>query len=79
MFRPRSPKAREQRAQAYLTAHPDDATAVEHALKVLRAKPKASAEEIAEKYAGHPIDPEQWKTIAWRWERIWQALAEPEK
>ena len=75
----RERKAREQRAQQYLIAHPEDASAVAVALETLRRNPKASAKDLAENYAAHGLPEEHWTSIAWRWERIWQALVAPEK
>ena len=73
MFEFISRAIRKRRALRYAKAFPEDLAAVQAILAALDLHAK-SAREAADILAGRLLSDSEWRSIADRWERIWNSI-----
>lgn len=74
MFRMFAKARRKRRAERYLELHPEDVAAVGPILFALDRLAPKSAREVAEMRAGHRLSDAEWRKVAARWNRSWNAI-----
>jgi len=65
---------RRRRARRYLAAHPEDQVAVQTIVASLELSILKFAREVVEMMAGRTLSDDEWRKVAPRWERAWNAI-----
>ena len=72
-------RSRTRRAKNYLRLYPRDEPAVRGILAALDTSHPKSARDAAEITNGRKLSDAEWASYANRWERVWYAIASPDK